>query len=269
MTTEREPSASATQLPPWVVLHVPHDSAQVPAWTRPQFAVDDATLQRELARMTDHRTFDLFASGQRCACVRAEASRLVVDVERFVDDDQEPMAARGLGVLYRATSDGAVLRHPIDEPTRARLLAEFYAPHHERLEAAVAAALAPHGRCVVIDCHSFPREPLPFEDASLLRPQICIGTDVFHTPPQLRDAFVAEFAREGWSVAVDTPFAGALVPATRFRRDARVTAVMVEVERELYLDPATWLPRADFATVAARVQAACARAAHRARTAGA
>ena len=139
MTTEREPTAAAPQLPTWVVLHVPHDSAQVPAWTRPQFAVDDATLQRELARMTDHRTFDLFASGHCCACVRAEASRLVVDVERFVDDDHEPMAARGLGVLYRATSDGAVLRHPIDEPTRARLLAEFYAPHHERLEAAVAA----------------------------------------------------------------------------------------------------------------------------------
>jgi hypothetical protein len=42
---------------------------------------------------------------------------------------------------------------------------------------------------------------------------------------------------------------------------------MVEVERELYLDPATWLPRADFAAVAARVQAACARAAHLAGTA--
>ena len=37
-------------------------------------------------------------------------SRLIVDPEGSVDDAHDPMAARGMGVVYTATSDGAVLR---------------------------------------------------------------------------------------------------------------------------------------------------------------
>ena len=33
--------------PPWVVLHVPHDSTAVPADVRPQFLLDDAELGRD------------------------------------------------------------------------------------------------------------------------------------------------------------------------------------------------------------------------------
>lgn len=256
--TIHEANKSATGgLPSWVVLHVPHDSTRIPAWTRPQFAVDDAGLAQELAVMTDHHTFALFAAGQSCACVRAEVSRLVVDVERFLDDRKEPMAAKGLGVVYRATSCGGVLRESLDVATRERLIAEFYSPHHARLEAAVGRALERHGRCVVIDCHSFPREPLPFEDASLPRPDICIGTDAFHTPPALRDAFVEYFRAEGWCVGVDAPFRGAMVPSSRYQRDARVSSVMVEVERSLYLDRQSTAMNAEFAGVAARIQRAC------------
>jgi len=249
-----------TALPPWVVLHLPHDSTVLPDWTREQFAVDRATLEREVALLTDHHTARLFGTGQSCPRVRAEASRVVVDVERFVDDAREPMAERGLGVIYRRTSDGRALRHPIDERTRARLLDELYWPHHERLEAAVERALATHGRCLVLDGHSFPKVPLPFEDSRAKRPDICIGTDEFHTPIALRESFVASFEAEGWSIEIDTPFSGALVPRSRYRRDRRVLAVMVEVQRALYMDEATLEPRADFDDMARRVQRACARA---------
>ena len=89
------------------------------------------------------------------------------------------------------------------------------------------------------------------------RPDICIGTDPFHTPAPVCDAFVSAFAALGFRVAVDTPFSGALVPAKYYRRDSRVQSVMVEVNRSLYLDEAIGLPAADFAAVAATVQACC------------
>ena len=256
------PNASTSRsapdsLPDWVVLHVPHDSTEIPEWTRPQFAVDDAELARELGRLTDHHTFRLYAAGQTCACVRAQASRIVVDVERFVDDEREPMARRGLGVIYERTSNGERLRHALDASTRTRLLAEFYVPHHARLASAVDRALAEHGRCLVIDCHSFPRAPLPFEERSAPRPDICIGTDSFHTAPALRDAFVAEFKAAGWSVEVDRPFSGALVPLARYRRDPRVSALMVEVQRALYMDETSLAPLPGFDAVSERVQRAC------------
>ena len=248
--------------PPWTVLHVPHDSTDVPPEVRDRFVLDDAALAAELARMTDHHTLALFADADDVA-VRAPVSRLVVDVERFVDDAAEPMAARGMGCVYTVTADLEPLRAPPSAAERAALIANHYAPHHARLEATVSAALAEHDRCLVIDCHSFPGTALPCELAAPgdPRPDVCIGTDGFHTPDALRHAFVAAFEDEGWSVAVDAPFAGALVPASRYRQDRRVDAVMVEINRGLYVREPGDERLAGFDDVAARVRRCCAAAA--------
>jgi N-formylglutamate amidohydrolase len=97
-------------------------------------------------------------------------------------------------------------------------------------------------------------------DAAAVRPDICIGTDPFHTPPELAKAFVEAFSEHGWTVAVNDPFAGALVPASRYSSDPRVTAVMVEINRNLYFDSLSSTPKADFIQVAAQVRSCCANA---------
>ena len=38
--------------PPWLVLHIAHDSTEVPGAVRSQFVLSDAQLARELGRMT-------------------------------------------------------------------------------------------------------------------------------------------------------------------------------------------------------------------------
>lgn len=101
---------------PWVVMHVPHDSISIPECHRDQFCLDDEQLAAELVLMTDHHTLDLFCTGLSPEqVVRAPVSRLVVDVERFEDDDAEPMAAIGMGAIYSVTSSLAKLRG-ITEP---------------------------------------------------------------------------------------------------------------------------------------------------------
>lgn len=246
--------------PPWVVLHIPHDSVFIPEDVRSSFLLYDIELEAELRRMTDHFTYELFA-GRRgsAAVIRAPVSRLVVDVERFADDAEEPMAARGMGVLYEVTSILTPLRDRAPPAEREALLRAWYHPHHDALEAAVATAVEKYGQCLIIDCHSFPSIALPYERAgpATVRPDICIGADDFHTSAALAEAFVTAFSLDGRTVRVNDPFSGALVPRSRYRRDTRVTAVMVEVNRGLYLNEADASPLPDFAGTAAWIQDCC------------
>jgi N-formylglutamate amidohydrolase len=219
-----------------LVLHIPHSSTVIPDGVRPSLLLTDAEVRQELLRMTDSYTDELF----RCdgiAWVRFPVSRIVVDPERFENDATEIMSKMGMGVLYTRTCDGRTLRHSPMPSDREALLAAYYHPHHAALTDAVASAMRKHGRCLVVDCHSFPSFPLPYElDQRPERPDICIGTDPFHTPAGLADEVVGFFRTYGYTVELNRPFAGALVPATFYQRDANVSAVMIEVNRALYMD---------------------------------
>lgn len=228
-------------LPPWIIFHVPHASTHIPNEYRDQFLLDNAALADEIMKMTDHHTDWLFTSGLPTSqVVQAPISRLLVDMERFPDDAEEPMAARGMGVVYQRTSAMQPLRRILIAAEREQLLETYYRPHHARLQRCVSDAIAQHGRALVIDCHSFPERPLPYEpDQRASRPQICIGTDDYHTPPALQAAMQEGFAARGFQVAINRPFAGALVPLLHYRRERRVQAVMIEVRRDLYIDEVT------------------------------
>lgn len=241
--------------PEWVIFHVPHDSTVIPAAVRHQFALDDASLLEEIIKMTDHHTLALFTHGvPEQQIVRSSVSRLVVDVERFVDDAMEPMSIRGMGVVYKQTSSGEALRHPLDINARQALIADWYHPHHQKLISLTQQLLDKYGHVLLIDAHSFPSLPLPYElDQKLDRPQICIGTDGFHTPKRIERAFLKQFEATGFSTALNTPFAGSLVPMPFYQVDSRVSSVMIEVNRALYCDQKTGQVTAKFDQVARQI----------------
>jgi N-formylglutamate amidohydrolase len=229
-------SGAGTHLPPWIVLHIPHDSVYIPMPVRRQMPLTDAELDRELLRMTDFWTFALFGNGVPTSrTVIAPVSRLVVDVERFADDAVETMAARGMGVVYTATSDKTRLRKEPSAKEREQLINTWYAPHHRRLTQKVDELLDQYGRALVLDCHSFASRPLPYEDnPDGRRPEICIGTDDFHTDPELAESAGSAFEAAGFDTGHNSPFAGALTPLKHYRRDKRVASLMIEVRRDLY-----------------------------------
>ena len=201
--------------------------------------LSDEELDDELLKMTDHYTEELFSKVKGESLV-FPVSRLVVDPERFEDDAAEPMSGKGMGVLYTKTHDQRVMRQP-EVTERQALLEEFYHPHHRALTDLVDAHLEQWGTAFIIDCHSFPSQPLPYqgiEDASSF-PQICIGTDAFHTPTSLGDALLVSFAKEGFSVGLNHPFAGTITPLKHYQSDRRVQSVMIEIRRDLYMDEDT------------------------------
>ena len=224
-------------IPPTVV-HIPHASQVVPNDVLASFEIGPDALAVELLRMTDHFTDELFSLPPEMATsIAFPVSRLVLDPERFANDDQEPMSAKGMGVVYMRTSDGLRLRPDQFPPSlREELLMTYYYPHHTRLSVAVAAAIEKYGSCLLIDGHSFGAIPYPHEyDQNPNRPDICIGTDPIHTPPWLSDLAVLSFQELGFSVEVDRPFAGTIVPEPFFQRNSNVLSIMVEIKRSIYM----------------------------------
>jgi N-formylglutamate deformylase len=254
---------SRLSYPGWTIFHVPHDSKRIPDEVRNQFVLDDVELGAELCRMTDHHTLELFTfliPEDQIVC--APVSRLVVDVERFENDAEEPMAGRGLGVIYSYTSDLGELRRVITDEERRVLLERYYHPHHLRLTQSVDSALSVHDKCLIVDCHSFPSHALPYEFDSFgkVRPDICLGTDDFHTPPELTEQMLKNFEKQGFSVALNSPFAGALVPMKHYRKDQNVQALMIEVNRALYCDEKTGVKGDNFGEVSRLIREALGKA---------
>jgi len=240
-----------------VIIHIPHASALIPEEERSRLVLSDEDLEQELLRMTDRYTDELFDLGEEAIRVIFPVSRLVCDPERFLDDTKESMAARGMGAVYTKTSDGRPLRPRPDPGERQRLLDAYYFPHHQWLEEAVRSTLADHGRCLIIDAHSFPSSPLLCdENQDPDRPDACIGTDDFHTPAWLERTAVRAFSGLGWSVAVNRPYLGALVPLSLYGKDECVRSVMVELNRKIYMDEHSGERSADFGQVRLRIRAA-------------
>ena len=218
-----------------VILHVPHSSRRLPPDARASILLDDDALASELDHMTDAHTDLIAARAARSAWLFVNPySRLVVDPERFPDDfpgSREEMTAIGMGAVYTRTSHGSPLRSSLD----SRLIQRYYTPYADAMATLVDERLDAVGHAVILDIHSYPSRPLPYElHAAGARPAVCLGTDAFHTPPWLVEAASLAFAGVG-GVGLDSPFAGCYVPLRHYRRDARVSALMVEIRRDVYM----------------------------------
>ena len=234
-----------------ILIHIPHDSTVIPPAELVDFVVSEEALLRELMRLTDWHTGDLYAEGANPDdVVRAEVSRLLVDVERFADDRLERCAAVGMGATYVKTCAGNPLRE-LSASRRSELLDRYYWPHHRRLDEAAAARLARFGRCVILDAHSFPSVRLPTQVGFSTPLEIGIGTQSGHTSPELRKLAEDFFRGHGFVVGVDVPFSGAIVPNRFFGVEPRVQSVMIEVRRDLYMDQGTCERHDGFARIQA------------------
>ena len=212
----------------FVVVHIPHASVHIPEFYRETILLDDNALAAEMQLMTDVFCDDLYDCGCFTNKLIAPVSRLVCDMERFRDDENEPNAKKGQGLMYTRTYDRRRLRKN-DGGLRNLILEEFYDPHHAALTAMVDAATEKYGKCLIIDGHSF------FEKSKKRNPDFDIGTDVFHTPAGLSEVLCGQVKELGYSVKVNTPFAGAITPMKHYRKDKHVFSVMIEVNRKLYV----------------------------------
>lgn len=222
-----------------LILNIPHSSTWITGMNPfPRFSNWAASaafmqmLHSELLPMTDWYTDELFINGIGTPIV-APVSRIICDTERFRNDEDEPMSKIGMGVCYRTTHD---LKRSWNPSYRQWVLENVYDVHHRKLEEAVDRVLDEYNRALILDCHSFSSVPLPYEpDQDPDRPDICIGTDPFHTPQCLIELTKEFFCNKRYRTKINSPYSGTMVPLKHLGRNKHVMSIMLEINRGLYL----------------------------------
>ena len=203
-----------------MILHIPHTS------TKMIEGIQVPNLQKNLNLLTDWYVDELFQHSTASRVV-ANLSRLVVDVERLPGD---PMNEFGKGRFYSTDVDGnPIIRVP------SQIYKELYNDYHEWFNTTINGYLSYFPLVVVVDCHSFNPEPLPWESKIPKRPDFCIGVNDTHVPEGLAEIISDYLRKMGYSVGINTPYSGAIIPRNFVKR-SDVYTIMIEVNKSLYLN---------------------------------
>jgi len=232
-----------------VVLTVAHAGQDYPAGLADRLAVPiEAALPLE-DRLADRLVATAIANGYRT--IVARTPRLLIDLNRAETDfearavpgTRDPVArpshrARGgLGLVPERLNKMSLWRSPVRAAEIAERVVAVHRPWHRAIESALVHARALNGHAVLIDIHSMP--PL----AGAYPAQVVIG-DRHGTSasPDLTERAIAVFKAVGLRVAVNAPYAGAYMLERHGRPANGVSAIQIEIDRRLYLDPALHAP---------------------------
>ncbi|MDP5027370.1 MAG: N-formylglutamate amidohydrolase [Flavobacterium sp.] len=215
-----------------LLLHIPHASVVIPFYDG--YINDQLKIEKEQLKLTDWYTDELFFSSSD-TLIKAPFSRLFCDVERFENDADEVMSKYGMGAVYTHFDSGELMRE-VTPNLRNSIMQEYYWKHHNEFTFEVSNELEKNGTCLIVDCHSYPSTPITRDlNQSPQRPDFNIGIDPFHTPQFLIDASVAFFEEKGYSLGVDWPYSGTIVPMAFYQKNPNVYSIMLEINRGLYL----------------------------------
>ena len=110
-----------------ILIHIPHSSYLIPEKYKDIFFLKEDDLRQEQIKMSDSYTDELF----NVKAIKKHIfpiSRLVCDVERFRDENDEEMAKQGMWVCYTKTSDCKPLKI-VDDKHKQEILKLYYDKH--------------------------------------------------------------------------------------------------------------------------------------------
>ncbi len=165
-------------------------------------------------------------------------------------DIPNPRVNAGLGVIPRIVRDGAEIYREKLAPAQAReRIARLHEPYHAALARLIDETLRRFGVAILIDCHSMPSA------ASV--PDIVLGDRFGASASPLVTRHAEDcFARAGFGVARNAPYAGGHTTHLYGQRENFVHALQVEINRKLYLNESSIEPGANFDNIRARLSQA-------------
>lgn len=231
-----------------IVLHIPHSGTE--------FFGDDVkykdTFIQNARSVIDWHTDKLFSpdtENNKITPIVFPFCRTVCDVERMIDD---PMEEKNLGICYDShflmPTNGFFKIEGSKSIERYRMKdisLRHYLAHHHKMED----ILLQNKGALLIDCHSFsPHRTVinseDLRDSEISEVDICIGYNEDKSKPKdfVIQTIRNHFASFGYRVAINTPFSN----AKTFNSVTEYKSVMIEVNKNLYMNESTLEPNDNF-----------------------
>ncbi len=223
-----------------ILLSVPHSGRDYPDWLIASASGGRVALESLEDPLVDHlaaRALELGVGG-----VIARAPRAAIDCNRAPDEvdpqvvtgaapASSPRARAGLGIVPGRTARHGHLWHaPIGEAELAARIAAAHAPYHAAIERGLDRLAIASGCAILLDCHSMPTRRGQAE--------IVIGDRHGTSAAPHITAAAARIARsQGWTVALNTPYAGGHIVDRHGQPGADINALQIEIDRRCYLAP--------------------------------
>lgn len=227
------------------VLSIPHCSHRVPDDIRPAIALTD----KEILESVDRGTGEIFGALPAAAVLRAEWSRLVVDLNRT------PGRLDEKGVIAKTDYHGRRIFHRGSEPDKEQTedrVDMYYRPFHEKLSTCFKDPWVK----ALFDCHSLNGTgPRDAPDAGGKRRDITLsnygdghgkrvpGAGGITCPPDTMNGIKEAFEKSGFSVSLNYPYRGGYI-MYHYGHDFETTGkigIQIELNQDLYLDGSSHL----------------------------
>lgn len=226
-----------------IILHVPHSCSALPEkFLNNKFTLPLNDIKKFNLTITDLYVKNLFTKNytdkltskthQQFICF--EFSRVFCDVEKYSDDNYEPMSKHGMGCVYTHNHLGQQFFKP-DDNYKNYILNNIYLPYHKSLQDKVNKSLKTTN-VVLLDCHSFSAEIVMDNIDKTNLPDICIGVNNDKYTSQKLTNFVVDYFKNcNYSVAINYPYSGSMQPQSINHNNNKFTSIMIEINKRIYL----------------------------------
>lgn len=215
-----------------IILHIPHSGQKLPNIFWKNVCVDKQTVKLFANEIADYKTDKLFGSNNLTKVV-FKYSRVFCDVEKYEDDSLEDMSKFGMGVVYSKTNKKIKFAN-ISKDYKDLILKSVYRPYHQKLTKLTNTLIEKNEHVIMIDCHSFSKSIIMFEDKKENLPDICIGFNDNHNET-LINIINKYFTTLGYKTSFNYPYSGTMVPNNLLDANNKFTSVMLEINKNLYL----------------------------------
>ena len=246
------------------VFSSPHSGRLYPAEFLKLTRLDPQTLRKSEDCFVDRLFRGVATLGAPLLSARFPRAYLDLNREPYeldpelVEDPLPPHAntqsirvAGGLGTVARIVADGEnIYYHRLSLRSVLTRIDQLYFPFHAELNRLVDETRRLFGYAVLVDCHSMPSSAMAPGGGQ--RPDIVLG-DRFgasadpHLSQLVRDAF----AKRGFKVQMNRPYAGGYITEHHGRPVRGVHALQLEINRGLYVDEQTFTESSGYASLEA------------------
>lgn len=219
-----------------IIKHIPHASLNFPS----NYDLEELYLTFGLDyKIQNYKLSDLFIddlfSDIKGVEIKAKYSRLYCDVERYKDDNNEPMAKIGQGYIYNKNIFNG--EDYIRKPDELENINSYYDNHHKTLTNETKKILSKGKKVLILDLHSFSDEQAQLIGKKKPFPDICIGlNESMKYDQRILNTIIKEIKDKGYSYQINYPYTGSIIPNGLTKEElANVSSIMIEVNKRIYL----------------------------------